>query len=152
MQNRIQHFVTGYKLQLRNENHHWIDKFTPVELNYKVIKGNSSLPPVIICHGMLGSHQNWSVIGRKINQQTDRSVYLPDMRNHGSSPHSNGMTYYDMASDVNNFIRKRDLGEVILMGKKTFEVLCKLLEKQKFNMCLLRKKSGQIVFISYFRA
>ena len=97
--------------------HMWNEEYTALDLNYKFIKGNSSLSPVVICHGMLGSHQNWSTIGKRINQETSRSVYLPDMRNHGSSPHSEYMTYYDMASDVYCFIKKHNLEKVVLIGK-----------------------------------
>ena len=104
----------------KNGMHIWNDQYTALDLNYKVIQGTSSLPPVVICHGMLGSHQNWITIGKRINQETSRSVYLPDMRNHGSSPHSDDMTYYDMASDVDFFIKKHNLDKVVLIGKYMF--------------------------------
>ena len=104
-------------INVKKGMHTWNEKYAALDLNYKVIKGTSSLPPVVICHGMLGSHQNWSTIGKRINQETNRSVYLPDMRNHGSSPHSEDMTYYDMASDIDCFIKKHKLDKVVLIGK-----------------------------------
>ena len=101
----------------KRRNHRSSNVHTPVKLNYKFIKGNSDLSPVVICHGMLGSHQNWSMIGKKINQETERSVYIPDMRNHGNSPHSSKMTYYDMAADIEHFIKNHELGKVVALGK-----------------------------------
>ena len=109
------------KLSIQNgfkrRNHQLRNEHPPVELNYKFIKGNSNLSPVVICHGMLGSHQNWSMIGKKINQETERSIYIPDMRNHGNSPHSSRMTYYDMAADIEHFIKSHELGKVVALGK-----------------------------------
>ena len=105
-------------------NHHLSKNYPPLELNYKCIKGSSDLSPIVICHGMLGSHQNWSMIGKRLNQETGRSVYMPDMRNHGSSPHSSRMTYYDMASDIQHFVNKLELGKVVALGT----MLCALIE------------------------
>ena len=101
----------------KRRNHQLSNNYLPVELNYKFIEGNSNLSPVVICHGMLGSHQNWSMIGKKINQETKRSVYIPDMRNHGNSPHSSRMTYYDMAADIEHFVKNHELGKVVALGK-----------------------------------
>ena len=103
--------------EFKRWNHQLSDKHTPVELNYNCIKGSSSLSPIVICHGMLGSHQNWSMIGKRLSQETGRSVYIPDMRNHGNSPHSSKMTYYDMASDIEFFIKNHKLGNVVVLGK-----------------------------------
>ena len=103
--------------EFKRWNHQLTEKHPPVELNYKYVKGSSSLSPIVICHGMLGSHQNWSMIGKRLNQETGRSVYIPDMRNHGNSPHSSKMTYYDMASDIEFFIQNHELGNVVVLGK-----------------------------------
>ena len=100
--------------------HDWTNQYVPLDLKYKCYIGKSSRPPIVVCHGMLGSHQNWTSLSKKINQNTDRSIYLPDMRNHGSSPHSDNMTYYDMAADINNFIEENKLGNVVLIGKHSF--------------------------------
>lgn len=98
-------------------NHDWTSKYTPTQLKYRCHEGASSRPPLIVLHGMLGSHQNWTTLAKIIHQKTDRSVYIPDLRNHGSSPWSNNMSYYDMASDISNFIEKKKLGNAALIGK-----------------------------------
>ena len=113
----IQNNLITFFRYVSSKHLNWSDRYTPVELNYRNLEGKTSSLPVVICHGMLGTHQNWSVIGKKINQITGKGVYLPDMRNHGSSPHSDAMSYYDMASDINNFIEKHKLGSVVLIGK-----------------------------------
>ena len=101
---------------LKRSNHHLLDNHPPLELSYKYIEGSSGLTPLVICHGMLGSHQNWSMIGKKLNQETGRSIYMLDMRNHGSSPHSSKMTYYDMASDIELFINNHGFDKVVALG------------------------------------
>ena len=101
---------------LKRSNHHLANNHRPLELNYKYIEGSSDLTPLVICHGMLGSHQNWSMIGKKLNQETGRCIYMLDMRNHGSSPHSSKMTYYDMAFDIELFINNHGLEKVVALG------------------------------------
>ena len=42
--------------------------------------------PLLILHGLFGSGTNWRSIARALG--TSRTVYLPDLRNHGDSPHT----------------------------------------------------------------
>ena len=112
---RVRTLVTGCH-QCEKGYHDWTNQYVPVNLKYKCHVGNSSKPPIVVCHGLLGSHQNWNGLAKSINQKTGRSIYIPDMRNHGSSPHSDNMTYYDMASDINNFIQRNTLGNAVVIG------------------------------------
>lgn len=43
-------------------------------------------------------------------------IYTLDMRNHGSSPHSDDMTYAQMADDVKSFLQEQQLSNVTLVG------------------------------------
>jgi len=70
--------------------------------------------PVIILHGLLGNHRNWLTVGKKISGSF--SVFLPDARNHGSSPHHPHMNYFDMADDLYSFILQNQLQDVTLIG------------------------------------
>lgn len=54
-----------------------------MELN--VITSGSSGPEVVILHGLLGSSRNWQRIMRELS--ADCRVIIPDLRNHGDSPH-----------------------------------------------------------------
>ncbi len=54
-----------------------------MELN--LVKSGSSGPEVVILHGLLGSSRNWQRIMREIS--ADYRVIVPDLRNHGDSPH-----------------------------------------------------------------
>lgn len=54
-----------------------------MELN--LIKSGSSGPEVVILHGLLGSSRNWQRIMREMS--ADCRVIVPDLRNHGVSPH-----------------------------------------------------------------
>jgi pimeloyl-ACP methyl ester carboxylesterase len=54
-----------------------------MELN--LIKSGSSGPEVVILHGLLGSSRNWQRIMRELS--ADCRVIVPDLRNHGDSPH-----------------------------------------------------------------
>ena len=54
-----------------------------MELN--LIKSGSSGPEVVILHGLLGSSRNWRRIMRELSAGC--RVIVPDLRNHGDSPH-----------------------------------------------------------------
>jgi len=55
-------------------------------------------PPLIILHGLYGSSDNWVTIAKKLADSF--TVYLPDQRNHGQSPHSPVHDYNAMSDDL----------------------------------------------------
>lgn len=70
--------------------------------------------PIVILHGLLGSGRNWASHAKHLGK-SHRVVTL-DLRNHGSSPWSDEMTYEAMADDVRRFVELRDLGPITLIG------------------------------------
>lgn len=71
--------------------------------------------PLIILHGLFGSGENWQTIAKHIAEK-GFSVYMPDARNHGLSPHAASHTYYDMANDLHDFIQQHSLEKPIILG------------------------------------
>lgn len=71
-------------------------------------------PPLIILHGLLGASDNWLSIAREL--AGSHTIFLPDLRNHGRSPHSREFSYEAMAMDVNEFMLDHGLRDVILAG------------------------------------
>ena len=69
---------------------------------------------VVILHGLFGSARNWQGIAGKLAE--DYHVITPDLRNHGQSPHTQTMSYYEMADDVVSLINKLKLNDVIIIG------------------------------------
>jgi pimeloyl-ACP methyl ester carboxylesterase len=70
--------------------------------------------PVIILHGLFGQSDNWVTIGRRI---ADRfSVFIPDLRNHGQSPHAEMHSYPAMVDDLVEFIEEHAIENPILIG------------------------------------
>jgi esterase len=55
-------------------------------------------PPLIILHGLYGSSDNWVTIAKNLEQRF--TIYLPDLRNHGQSPHSDIHDYDSMRDDI----------------------------------------------------
>jgi esterase len=55
--------------------------------------------PLTILHGLFGAGGNWHTMSRSVFADL-RHVVVPDLRNHGQSPHSSRMDYESMASDV----------------------------------------------------
>jgi len=71
-------------------------------------------PDLIILHGLYGSSDNWIPIARKLEEHF--TVYLPDLRNHGASPHTPVHTFAGMADDLNQFYEDHYIGNAFLIG------------------------------------
>ena len=54
--------------------------------------------PLIILHGLWGASENWLPIAHLLEDKFQ--VILPDVRNHGQSPHDEAMNYEVMSNDV----------------------------------------------------
>ena len=82
-----------------------------MKLNFKKLGDGK---PLLILHGLFGSSDNWGTLGKKFSK--NNSVYLIDLRNHGRSPHSNQMTYSDMAHDLLELIKDEKIISPTILG------------------------------------
>lgn len=71
-------------------------------------------PPLVILHGLLGSNDNWRSFASHLTSRFE--VFLPDLPNHGLSPHASGMTYPSLALSVIEFIDTAVRGVPHLLG------------------------------------
>lgn len=71
-------------------------------------------PPVVVLHGLFGMSDNWLSIARELKEHY--TFYLPDLRNHGRSPHDKLINYDVMAKDVTVFLDKYNLKKITLIG------------------------------------
>jgi esterase len=71
-------------------------------------------PPLIILHGLFGSSDNWVTIARKLSSSC--TVILPDLRNHGVSPHDGVHDYPSMCSDVHELVKSLGLSRFSVLG------------------------------------
>lgn len=84
-----------------------------VELAYQAF-GNPEKPSLLIVHGYFASSRNWRRIAQNLSDQFH--VFVLDMRNHGTSPHSTVMDYPTMTADVVQMIDRLALPSVSIMG------------------------------------
>ncbi|TFG60348.1 MAG: alpha/beta fold hydrolase, partial [Spirochaetales bacterium] len=70
--------------------------------------------PLVILHGLLGSSENWNGTGSRLG--AFYTVYVPDARNHGRSPHTEEMNFPSMAGDVLEFMDAAGLASCFLLG------------------------------------
>jgi esterase len=70
--------------------------------------------PVVILHGLFGLSDNWVTFGRQLSEQY--SVYIPDLRNHGHSPHSNIFDFPSLESDLLELVEEYGLHDISLIG------------------------------------
>ncbi|KAI5836088.1 alpha/beta-hydrolase [Schizophyllum commune Tattone D] len=90
-----------------------------VELDYSKNvppSGNETDKPLVILHGLFGSKRNWMSLSKAFAHELHRPVYALDLRNQGTSPHKEPMTYSAMAGDVLHFLRTHNLNNVSLLG------------------------------------
>lgn len=69
---------------------------------------------IIILHGLYGASDNWVGIAKGISKEF--SVFIPDHRNHGNSPHSNEFSYDCLVDDLNKFIENNKIENPIIIG------------------------------------
>ena len=72
---------------------------------------DSTHPPInkvgVIIHGLFGAGQNWrSIAQRLIKEKVFTELYLVDLKNHGSSQHTDKVSLVSMADDVKNFMKQ----------------------------------------------
>ena len=70
---------------------------------------------LIILHGLFGMSDNWVSVGKKIADK-GFCVYIPDQRNHGSSPRSNDFNYDFLALDLEEFILQESITNPVIIG------------------------------------
>ena len=70
--------------------------------------------PVIILHGLFGLSDNWVTFGRQLAEHY--SVYIPDLRNHGQSPHSKVFDFPSLENDLAEMVDERGLEKIFLIG------------------------------------
>lgn len=70
--------------------------------------------PVIILHGLFGVSDNWVAFGRRLSERY--AVYIPDLRNHGQSPHSGIFDFPSLCDDLLELIEDHRLAEIYLIG------------------------------------
>lgn len=70
--------------------------------------------PLVMLHGLFGSGDNLGGIARILAEEY--RVILIDLRNHGRSPHTDSMTYPEMAQDVIETMDNLGIGQACLFG------------------------------------
>lgn len=88
--------------------HTTCQKFAPVPLSFNRFSAPETdrNSPLVIVHGLFGQKTNWNSVGKALHKKLEAPVFAVDVRNHGSSPHTDTMTYTEMAEDLVEFIDK----------------------------------------------
>lgn len=71
-------------------------------------------PTLVILHGLYGSSDNWISIAKKMEERF--TIFIPDLRNHGHSPHTSTHTYQDMVDDLYLFFNDHHLKKAVVLG------------------------------------
>ena len=79
-------------------------------IHYPCTKSNET--PLLIVHGLYGSAQNWGVISKRLSDE--REIFAIDQRNHGNSRWCETQSYFDMAGDLQEFLKH--FGPMAVLG------------------------------------
>jgi len=79
-------------------------------IHYPSTKSNKT--PLLIVHGLYGSARNWGVISKRLSDE--REVFAIDQRNHGDSQWCETQSYFDMAGDLQEFLKH--FGSMAVLG------------------------------------
>ncbi len=92
-------------------------------------------PPILILHGLFGMSDNWLAIGKALVSE-GFSCYIPDLRNHGRSPHGETHRYTDMCDDLLEFMNEQELEKIYIIGHSMggkLGMIFSLLHPEKVN-------------------
>ncbi|HPK05743.1 MAG TPA: alpha/beta fold hydrolase [Bacteroidales bacterium] len=70
--------------------------------------------PVIILHGLFGISDNWITHAKRLAEKFE--VFIPDLRNHGQSPHSHVFNYQVLVEDLLEYMQEQQLEKAIIIG------------------------------------
>ena len=70
--------------------------------------------PLIIMHGLFGLSDNWNTLAKKYGEHF--TTYIPDLRNHGQSPHSDTWNYEVMVEDIVELMQDENISSAHIMG------------------------------------
>jgi pimeloyl-ACP methyl ester carboxylesterase len=70
--------------------------------------------PLVIIHGLFGMSDNWITIAKVFAEKF--KVILPDLRNHGNSPHSIDFNINVMAEDINKLFQRLGISSAFVIG------------------------------------
>ena len=65
--------------------------------------GDPKNKPIVVIFGLLGVSENWDFFGKRF-AELGYYVLVPDVRNHGQSPHSDVFNYDVLAGDIKQII------------------------------------------------
>ncbi len=74
--------------------------------------------PILLIHGLFGSAVNWHTIVGRLHTLLgeDRRLIVPDLRNHGQSPHDPILSYEAMAEDLIGLLDQLGIARAALVG------------------------------------
>jgi esterase len=79
---------------------------------FSKITGNGH--PLLILHGLFGSHENWSTIASLLSNHFQ--IHALDLRNHGRSSQSPNMSYPLMVEDLAEYLNDQNLASAHVLG------------------------------------
>ena len=94
----------------------------PTPVNLTVVKHvpstgtDQTKDPIIVSHGLFSRKEDWADVPQMLADQTKRTVYMFDTRDHGDSPWTNEFSFLAMVSDIVSFLNQNNIPKVVPVG------------------------------------
>ena len=69
----------------------------------------------MILHGLFGMGDNWASVSKKLSESGITCI-VPDLRNHGRSPHASGFSYDLISQDILELTEALSLNRISILG------------------------------------
>lgn len=83
-------------------------------LHSKIYRTELNTTPLLVIHGLFGMLDNWGSFGKDMANLYP--THLLDLRNHGKSFHSEGMSHDDLAEDILHYMEHHHIEKANILG------------------------------------
>jgi len=85
-----------------------------MQLNFREYGGPDDGQPLVFLHGLFGSSSNWRGIVKRFEDR--HGILVPDLRNHGRSPHHDEVSYRAQAADLVELLDAAGVTRAVFIG------------------------------------
>ncbi|VWU50993.1 alpha/beta hydrolase, putative [Hepatocystis sp. ex Piliocolobus tephrosceles] len=112
--NRLYSFLSQSNLNKNKEVEHIINGIhLTIQDNSDIFKNETKQIPIVLIHGCYGNKRNFRSFSKLL--KSNKIISL-DLRNHGSSKHTNSMKYDNMEDDILNVLNELKIKKCCIVG------------------------------------
>lgn len=115
--NNLFSYTSKYQIRFINTQNGF-PKYEPIEMSFTHYPAENPIPnqpPFVMIHGLFGNKMNLMSTGNLLKKR-GIEIYSLDLRNHGTSPHSEEMNFIAIRNDIKAFLDSKGITECDIFG------------------------------------